>query len=96
MRILPSQSNVMKQNVGSTLGLVTVRFEAILCRDSRPVMDTRAAQRVHTQLQSRSMDRAHVDYIFKVRNISAKVIVPMSCGGRQSLLQDNARFTSAS
>ena len=61
MRILPSQSRVMKPKVGSTRSFVMVSVDAVPLGDGGPVGHRRAAQRVDADAQAASRDGGHVD-----------------------------------
>ena len=71
MRIWPSQSSVMKPNVGSTRSLVTTRSDAVALGDGRPVGHRRATQRVDADPQAGPRDGRHVDDVREVIHVLA-------------------------
>ena len=71
MRIWPSQSTVIKRNVGSTVSSTTVRFKAIVLGDPRPVMDAGPAQRINAELELRAADDFQVDHVAEIVDIGS-------------------------
>ena len=53
------------------------QIEAVACGDGGPVMNARAAQRVHTHPDFRFADRLHVDCVAKIADIGIEKIVAM-------------------
>ncbi len=75
MRILPSLSRVMKENVGSTTGIDDLDVEPVLLGYGNPEIDRRPAQRVGSDLQTRAGDGFHVDDVLEVRDVGCDVVV---------------------
>ena len=49
MRILPSQSTVIKRNIRSTVFVHYLQVQTMSISDSHPVVDTGPAQRINTE-----------------------------------------------
>ena len=61
IRILPSQSTVMKRNVGSTRVVHHGRRDPVARDDRLPVADAGAAERIHADAHAGAADDRHVD-----------------------------------
>ena len=77
IRIFPSWSNGMKPNVGSIRGFTDGDLQAVNFVDPFPVMDRRAAQRVHAQRQAGSADGVHVNHVAQVVDVGQNEIFLM-------------------
>ena len=87
MRMRPSQSTSMKRKVGSTCGLVTVRFRPYRSAIGAPVVDARAAQRIDRQLETRAADGVEIEDGTQVAHVCVQEIVPVRGRGAQRLLE---------
>jgi hypothetical protein len=66
MRIFPSQSTVMKRNVGSTDLLTIGQIETILLGNPRPIIDARSPEGIHAELDLGVAHRIHVDNTIEI------------------------------
>ena len=82
IRMRPSQSTVMKRNVGSTIALTTVRSRLVALGDRPPVVDARAAEWIDAELEAGAADSVEVDDVGKVVDVGREVVVAM--GGRRA------------
>ena len=76
MRILPSQSSVMKRNVGSTTSLTTRQIDPVALRDARPVVHAGAAQRIDAHADAASRGSTSMSITFaEIVHIGGQVVV---------------------
>ena len=83
MRILPSQSSVMKRKVGSTV-IHHGEIQPIAFGDRPPVVHSRAAQGIDTEADPGAADGLHIDDVSQIVNIGRDVVVLVRGGSRQS------------
>ena len=96
MRILPSQSTVIKRKVGSTASFTTVSIDTVALDDRRPVVHARAAQRIDPDAHLRLANRLHIDHVARSRNIRLDVIVAMGARGFKRASQRQSASPRAS
>ena len=89
MRIWPSQSTVMKRKVGSTL-VDDSEVQPVALGNPAPIMDPRAAERIHSHVHLRAANRIHVDNIGEIVYVRVEKVVPVSSRDVKSLLEGNA------
>ena len=69
VRMRPSQSSGMKRNVWIHDVADHREVEVESLRDRRPVVDARAAERIHAQVKTRRADRIHVHDVGEVVHV---------------------------
>ena len=72
MRILPSQSTLMKRKVGSGWSFWMVSVEAVAIGDARPIGQAGAAQRVGAEIEARVADGVHVEHRGEIVDVRRK------------------------
>ena len=82
----PSQSAVMKRNVGIDRIADHGRGDPVTIDDRLPERHRGTAQRVDADLHARSADRLHVHDIGQVRHVGSDVVVTMVIRGHAGLL----------
>ena len=85
MRILPSWSTVMNENVGSMIGLTTVDVQPINRIDRLPIRPRGSAQRVHTKLQVGAANGVDVDDVLQIAHIGQNEVFLVRARGIGSL-----------
>ena len=69
MRIRPSWSTVMNENVASSVGLTTVICGAVERVDRLPIWRRGAAERIHTHREAGAANRVHVDHVLQIPHV---------------------------
>ena len=95
MRMRPSQSSVMKLNVGSTCSLTTSRFEPVALGDARPIVHARATQRIDAEADTRRAHRLEVEHAAEIGDVGGDEIVFPGGGGAPRLRVRHAPYRPA-
>ncbi len=75
MRMRPSQSSVMNRNVGSTYLFNILERQLVLLRNARPVVHTRAAQRIHRKLQPAVTNCIDINNVWQVIHVRRNKVI---------------------
>ena len=91
MRIWPSQSTVMKRNVGSIGVIHDFEIETVALGDGVPVRDARAAQRIDADADLAVADRFQVHHRGEIADVGVEVGVPVRRRRSASALERHSR-----